>query len=51
MKVATVRHVGAAVFGAVLALGVGTSLAAETPKRGGILNFVVGSKIPSFDGH
>jgi peptide/nickel transport system substrate-binding protein len=24
---------------------------AETPKRGGILNFVVGSKIPSMDGH
>ena len=24
---------------------------AETPKRGGILNLVVGSKIPSMDGH
>ncbi len=24
---------------------------AETPKRGGILKFVVGSKIPSYDGH
>ncbi len=24
---------------------------AETPKKGGILNFVVGSKIPSYDGH
>jgi len=40
-----------------LAMGVGTSLAlgsgalAETPKRGGVLSFVVGSKIPSYDGH
>ena len=25
--------------------------AAETPVRGGILNYVVGSKIPSYDGH
>lgn len=42
----------------VLALSIGAaftvaagSVAAETPKRGGILNFVVGSKIPSYDGH
>ncbi len=27
------------------------SVNAETPKRGGILNFVVGSKIPSYDAH
>lgn len=41
------------------ALAVGTGLAAgsfaadamEKPKNGGILNFVVGSKIPSYDGH
>ena len=26
-------------------------VAAETPKKGGILKFVVGSKIPSYDGH
>ena len=27
------------------------SASAATPKKGGILNFVVGSKIPSYDGH
>ncbi len=39
-------------LGAALAAGVATVAAAgETPKYGGILRFVVGSKIPSFDGH
>jgi len=39
-------------LGAVVALGAGgTATAAEMPKSGGILNFVVGSKIPSYDGH
>ncbi len=41
-------------MGAVLAFGlgvVGSASAAETPQKGGILNFVVGSKIPSYDGH
>ncbi len=41
-------------MGAVLAFGlgvVGPASAAETPQKGGILNFVVGSKIPSYDGH
>ncbi len=33
------------------ALGLGAALAAETPVRGGVLKFVVGSKIPSYDGH
>ncbi len=51
MSFVTIKKLGAAAFGATLALGVGSALAAETPKRGGILNFVVGSKIPSFDGH
>jgi peptide/nickel transport system substrate-binding protein len=41
--------------GAGVALGAGvtaTSTAtAATPKSGGVLNFVVGSKIPSYDGH
>jgi peptide/nickel transport system substrate-binding protein len=38
--------------GASLAFGaVGTASAAKMPKRGGILNFVVGSRIPSYDGH
>jgi len=41
-------------MGGVLAFGlgvVGPASAAETPQRGGVLNFVVGSKIPSYDGH
>jgi len=39
------------VLGAVAAAAFSTSSVAETPKYGGILNFVVGSKIPSYDGH
>ncbi len=40
-------------LGVAAALGVGLAAAAsaQTPKRGGVLNFVVGSKIPSYDGH
>ncbi len=38
--------------GLALGLGVvGPASAAETPQKGGILDFVVGSKIPSYDGH
>jgi hypothetical protein len=33
---------------AAVAMAAG-AIAAETPKRGGILKFVVGSKIPSYD--
>ena len=43
----------------LVALALGTTVAAwsaapsagETPKKGGMLNLVVGSKIPSYDGH
>jgi len=43
-------------LGVSLALGLaavwaGGAVAAETPVRGGILKFVVGSKIPSYDAH
>ncbi|MFQ5546608.1 MAG: ABC transporter substrate-binding protein, partial [Acidiferrobacterales bacterium] len=42
----------ATVAGFFLSLGVvGVTLAAEKPQKGGTLNFVVGSKIPSYDGH
>ena len=43
----------ALVVGLSLALWAGGPAAAqtETPQYGGILNFVVGSKIPSYDGH
>ena len=37
--------------GAAFGLGAAVAANAETPKRGGILNIVVGSKIPSYDGH
>ena len=36
---------------AAFALAAPAAGAAETPVRGGILNYVVGSKIPSYDGH
>lgn len=44
-------------LGVSLALGIAAvamtvgSVAAETPKKGGILKFVVGSQIPSYDAH
>ena len=45
----------AGLMAASLMLAIVTSIAspllAETPKRGGILNFVVGSRIPSYDLH
>ncbi len=37
--------------GAAFSMGVAGTTLAETPKRGGILNFVVASKIPSYDAH
>ena len=40
-----------AVVGAVLAVGGFGAAQAQKVKRGGILSFVVGSKIPSYDGH
>lgn len=40
----------AAAVGVGLTVGAGATKA-ETPKSGGVLNFVVGSKIPSYDGH
>ncbi len=46
----TGRYALAAVVGLGLAAGAGVAKA-ETPKSGCVLNFVVGSKIPSYDGH
>ena len=40
-----------AVVGAVLAIGGLGAAQAQKIKRGGVLNLVVGSKIPSYDGH
>jgi peptide/nickel transport system substrate-binding protein len=49
MKRFTPKLAVAALVGASLGLA-GPALA-QTPKPGGVLNFVVGSKIPSYDGH
>jgi len=38
-------------LGAVAAVAMATGAMAEEPKYGGILNYVVGSKIPSYDAH
>ena len=38
-------------LGCIAALGLAGTAVAATPKSGGILNFVVGSKIPSYDLH
>ena len=41
----------AVLFGCTVALGIAGQASAQEPTRGGILNFVVGSKIPSYDLH
>ena len=51
MTIARKRYALALGAGAVaLAIAGGTALA-ESPKRGDVLNFVVGSRIPTYDGH
>jgi peptide/nickel transport system substrate-binding protein len=52
MKIPRFKTATAALAGAVFAFGLaGPPAQAEEPKKGGVLNFVVGSQIPSFDGH
>jgi peptide/nickel transport system substrate-binding protein len=38
-------------IGTAVAVGASTGAVAADPKSGGVLNFVVGSKIPTYDGH
>ena len=49
MKNITAKLAISAIVGAGVALS--GAFAEAAPKRGGILNYVVGSKIPSYDGH
>ena len=52
MRAFGVRPLVYGTLGATAALGLATAAgAAETPIRGGILSFVVGSTIPSYDAH
>jgi peptide/nickel transport system substrate-binding protein len=51
MTIARKRHALALGAGAVALAVAGGSALADTPKRGGVLNFVVGSKIPTYDAH
>ncbi len=48
------KHTGRLALAAAVGLGLavgGSAAKAETPKKGGILTFVVASDLPSFDGH
>jgi peptide/nickel transport system substrate-binding protein len=51
MKYLTAKLAISAVLGAGVALSGVVAKADMKPKHGGVLNFVVGSKIPSYDGH
>ena len=51
MKRPNSKLLSTVMLGATLAVGGAATAAAETPVKGGVLNFVVGSKIPSYDGH
>ena len=51
MTIARKRYALAVGAGAVALAVAGGSALAESPKSGGVLNFVVGSKIPTYDGH
>ena len=51
MRFRKLRGLASVAVGVSVAIGVGATALAQTPKRGGILNIVVGSRIPSYDGH
>ncbi len=51
MRSGLLKIAASAAAGAVLALGLGNAIAAETPKRGGTLKFVIPAEPPSYDGH
>jgi peptide/nickel transport system substrate-binding protein len=51
MRIFKLKGLAMAGLGLALSVGLAVPAQAETPKRGGVLNFVVGSKIPSYDGH
>ena len=51
MTIARKRYALALGAGAVALAVAGGPALAESPKRGGMLDFVVGSKIPTYDGH
>jgi len=52
MKFAGFKTIMGAAVGAVFAASLAAPpVQAAEPKKGGVLNFVVGSKIPSYDGH
>ena len=50
MKKLTKRLIALSI-GTAVAVGASSSALAAEPKKGGVLDFVVGSKIPSYDGH
>ena len=51
MKFSNIRLVLSVAASLLLATGWTGTAKAASPKSGGVLNFVVGSKIPSYDGH
>ncbi len=51
MRSSNTTLLGSLLLGVSLAAGGAVPAGAETPVRGGILNYVVGSKIPSYDAH
>lgn len=51
MKSVLLRKAVGIGVGAAVAVGLATAASAQTPKSGGILEFVVPGKIPSMDGH
>ena len=51
MRSPSTSLLGSLLLGVSLAAGVTVPAGAETPVKGGILNYVVGSKIPSYDAH
>jgi len=51
MKTIRMKAMCAVAAGFALGIGAGNSTGAETPKRGGVLNYVVPAEPPSYDGH
>ena len=51
MKATRIKALFAVAAGVAVGIGTATQAAAETPKHGGILKYVVPAEPPSFDGH
>ena len=51
MQMTRQAHAGAAILATVALIGAGATASAQTPKKGGVLNFSVVAEPPNYDCH